>query len=428
MKKPISILTATALTLLLSACGVSSDSPAASGTTTKDAASTLELWHIHTADSRKIPIENAVARFEEANNVTVTISILENDPYKTKLKTVMGSGDEPDVFHSWGGGWLESFVKEDLVYDITKDVTTYADKLSPEAVGMNTVDGKIWGAPIFNSSTMIYYNKTIFAQYGLQPPKTYDELMTVCQTLVDNNVYPFALGNKSKWPGAQHFVLLSMRLGGADIFQRAMKGEITFEDPSFIKAGEMIIDMVDKGYFPEGVNGINFDTGGSRMMFYTGQCAMMLQTSGALSSVLSEAPEFYEKDLGLALYPAITGGKGKATDILAGENAFSVSAASQNKEMAAKLVEFLATDETLQQEIADNGTLPALQGIVPKDPIVKEASDQLSEATFLQNFIDQTLSPSLAEKHKDTVQALFGKTLTPAQAAKEMQTAFETET
>ena len=116
--------------------------------------------------------------------------------------------------------------------------------------------------------------------------------MAVCETLKSKGVIPFALGNKSKWPGAQHFVHLSMRLGGGDIFQRALDGKVKFTDPSFIKAGEMLQSMVDKGYFPAGVNGINYDTGGSRMMFYTEQCGMILQTSGFLSNCKAENAGF----------------------------------------------------------------------------------------------------------------------------------------
>jgi raffinose/stachyose/melibiose transport system substrate-binding protein len=39
--------------------------------------------------------------------------------------------------------------------------------------------------------------------------------------------------------------------------------------------------------------------------------------------------------------------------------------------------------------------------------------------------VDQTLSPELAEIHKSTTQALFGKTMTPQQAAETMQRAFD---
>jgi len=386
---------------------------------------TLNLWHIHTQETRKIPIENAARRFEADNpGVKVVVSVYENDPYKTKLKTVTGS-DFPDVFHSWGGGWLKSFVDAGLVADITEDSKAWIAKTNPAAMAFNTFNGKIYGAPYISSSTILYYNKAIFNRLGLKVPTTSSELIAVADKLLANKIIPFALGNKSQWPGAQHFVLLSMRIGGADIFQRAIDKKTSFKDPAFIKAGEMLQDMVKRGYFPVGVNGINYDTGGSRMMFYTEQCAMILQTSGFMSACKSENPDFYNNKLGIALYPAIDGGIGKATDILSGENAFSVSASSKHKAMAAKLVGFLSTDEQFQKDLVAGGTLGAMPGIPTDDPILKAAMDQLKNATYLQNFVDQTLSPELASVHKSTVQALFGDTMTPQQAADEMQKAFE---
>lgn len=386
---------------------------------------TLNLWHIHTQETRKVPIENAARRFEAANpGVKVVVSVYENDPYKTKLKTV--SGEEfPDVFHSWGGGWLKSFVDAGLVADISSESKAWQDKVNKAALDFNKFDGKIYGSPYLNSSTILYYNKAIFEKFNLKPPATYSELLAVCKTLKDNGVIPFALGNKSKWPGAQHFVLLSMRLGGPDIFQQAIDKKVKFTDPVFVKAGAMLTDLVAKGYFPAGVNGINYDTGGSRMMFYTEQCAMIVQTSGFMPACKSENPEFYAKKLGVALYPAIEGGKGKATDLLSGENAFSVSASSKHKAMAAKLVGFLSSDAQFQKELVAGGSLGAMIGIETEEPQLKAAMDQIKNATYLQNFIDQTLSPEMANVHKDTVQALFGGTMTPQQAAEEMQKNFD---
>ncbi len=386
---------------------------------------TLDFWHIHTSDTRKIPIQEAVQRFMDANpGVTVNIQILENDPYKTKLKTV--TGDEfPDVFHSWGGGWLKSFIDAGMVADISTTANASKDKISEGAFNLNVFDGKTYGMPLFPSSTILYYNKAIFADNKLEVPKTFDELTAVCDKLIKADVIPFALGNKSMWPGAQHFVMLSMRLGGPDIFQKAINGEVPFTDPTFIKAGEMLTDMVKKGYYPEGVNGINYDTGGSRAMFYKGQCAMILQTSGFLASCRSEDPDFYANKLGVALYPSIEGGKGKSTDILGGENALSVSASSKNIAMASKLVAFLATDTTLQKALVANGSLTALKGVEATDALIKQAMDQLANASYQQNFIDQTLTPELAEIHKSTTQGLFGETTTAAEAAKTMQDAYD---
>jgi raffinose/stachyose/melibiose transport system substrate-binding protein len=386
---------------------------------------TLNLWHIHTADTRKIPIENAVKRFEAANpGVKVTVSVYENDPYKTKLKTVSGA-DFPDVFHSWGGGWLKSFVDAGFVADITEESKAWKDKVNPAAFEFNRFGGKVYGSPYINSSTILYYNKAIFDRLGLKVPTTYSELMAVSDKLLANKIIPFAVGNKSQWPGAQYFVLLSMRMGGADIFQRAVDKQTTFKDPVFIKAGEMLQDWVKKGYIPAGDNGINYDTGGSRMMFYTEQCAMMVQTSGFLAACKAENPDFFNNKLGIALFPTVEGGKGKATDILAGENAFSVSATSKNKAMAAKLAGFLSTDEQFQKDLVAGGSLAAMAGISAENALVKGAMEQLVNATYLQNYVDQTLSPELANVHKSTTQAILGLTMTPVQAAEEMQKVFE---
>jgi raffinose/stachyose/melibiose transport system substrate-binding protein len=388
---------------------------------------TLNFWHHNTYDTRKIPIENAVKRFEAANPGTkINISIYENDPYKTKLKTV--SGEEfPDVFHSWGGGWLKSFADAGLVLDITEAAKTWSASISPAALAMNTFNNKVYGSPYVNSSTILYYNKALFAKYNLQPPKTMAELEKTAQVFIDNKIIPFACANRTKWPGAQYFVLLSMRLGGPDIFQQAIDKKIKFTDPVFIKAGQMLQDQIARGWFPAGANGINWDTGGSRMMFYTEQCAMIVQTSGFIATCKSENEDFYNNKLGIALYPAIEGGKGKATDLLAGENALSVAATSKHKELATKLVGFLSTDPQFQKDFLAGGSLGSRNDLKSDNPVVQAALDQIAGATYLQNFIDQTLSPELAEVHKDTTQALFGNTMTPQQAAEAMQKAFETQ-
>jgi raffinose/stachyose/melibiose transport system substrate-binding protein len=388
---------------------------------------TLNLWHILTQENRKTAVEDAAKRFEAANpGVKVAVSVYENDPYKTKLKTVSGD-DFPDVFHSWGGGWLKSFVDAGLVMDITEAALPWKHKVSAEALQFNIFDGKLYASPYNLGNTPLYYNKPLFEKYNLKFPETWPELEAVCDTFLKNGIIPFALGNRSKWPGAQHFVYLSMRLGGPDIFRRALDKEVKFTDPAFINAGDMLLDMVKKGWFPAGVNGINYDTGGSRMMFYTEQCAMIVQTTGFLSACKSENPDFYNNKLAVGLYPAIEGSPGKNTDLLSGENAFSVAATSKNKEMAVKLLEFMCTDPQFQQAMIDNGAPPALLGVKVNDVHPTAVMEQIANATFMQNYIDQTLSPELSEVHKDTVQALFGGTMTSIQAAEEMQKIYDAE-
>ncbi|WP_094546185.1 extracellular solute-binding protein [Petroclostridium xylanilyticum] len=439
MKKFVSILLAVVMVISLSACGTSNkpadqskeQSKAEEKKATEDNKPAAEkkkisLWHIQVAKSTGEVVNDAVARFMKDNpDVEVENVASENDPYKTKLKVAMGSGNPPDVFHSWGGGWLEAFVKEGMVEDITADLDKggWRDTFYQAYLDMAKFNGKNYGVPAEMSSVLVYYNKELFKKYNIEVPKTYEEFKKAIKTLKDNNIIPIAIGNKSRWPGALTFIYLSMRIGGYDVFQNAYqrKPGFTFEDPSFIEAGKKIQELVDMGAYPEGMNGINYDTGGSRMLIYTGKAAMIIQTSGFLSFAKSEAPDFFNNNLGFFPFPAVEGGKGDPTDIVGGVNAYSVSSKTKHRDAAVTLLKYLS-DKTYGQMMTDNAArLSPVHGIEIKDPMQKELAAILSKAKHVQLYYDQFLPPELGELHKDTTQALFGKTITPEEAAKKME-------
>jgi len=438
MKTLFALLAAMLTVVFLAACA-GGDTPAPAATTGTQAPAGTEapaagddglsghvrFWHHNTMDSRRIPLQAGADEFMAENpGVTVDVEVIANDVYKTALRTAMAGGDGPGVFHSWGGGWLRAFVNEGLVVDLTDYVSDWMHLFSDAAVGMVTFDGRIWAVPYINSSTILYYNTAMFDRLGISAPTTFAELEHVAQVLLDNGIYPFAEANLTRWPGAQHFVLWSMRIGGADIFERAIAGEVTFEHPAFIEAGHIVQNMVRDGWFPAGHNGMNWDTGESRMMMYLEQAGMIVQTAGFVSTAFSENPDFFE-NLGIALFPTIEGGAGLSTDILAGVNAFSVSTFAEDPEAAIALIQKLTTSDTVQQTLADNATIGAKQGLTYPSVQLQTAVAQLSEATFLQNFIDQTLTPRLTEAHLSTTQALHGLTMTPEEAAAYMQSVFE---
>ena len=57
----------------------------------------------------------------------------------------------------------------------------------------------------------IFYNKTIFAELGLEVPETIDELEDVCAKLKENGITPFSLANASKWTGSMYYMYLVAR-------------------------------------------------------------------------------------------------------------------------------------------------------------------------------------------------------------------------
>ena len=382
----------------------------------------LTVWYIDTG-KRKELIEETVQAFMKAHpDIEVVAEQIANDTYKTKLPVAMGGNNPPDIFHSWGGGWLKAFVDAGQVLDVTGKID--ADSYLPAALNLATFDGKLYGAPLAMSLTLFFYNKEIFAQYGLEPPKTYDDLLNIIDTLNANGIAPISMANKTKWPGALWLIYLANRVGGSDIFNAAFERRGgTFDDPAYIKVGEMIQELVDRKAFVTGFNGLDYDTGQSRQFLYTGKAAMELQTSGYLTVVRSEMPDF-ESKMGIFGFPAVEGGLGKATDLVGGVSpVFSISSKTKYPDEAVELLKALTSKELAQRYVDEAGVVVAVKDVQYNDPFAIQMKAFLEQAEFLQPFYDQTLPPEMAELHKDTTQALFGKSITPEEAAHQMEEA-----
>lgn len=381
---------------------------------------TLTLWHIETGPSEQA-IESAVERFEENNpNVTVEVSQQENDPYKSQLSVAMGGGNPPDVFHSWGGGWLKQFVDSDQVMDITDSVD--ASLYNEAALSVSTFDEQIYGTPVSMDVVPVFYNKDIFEEYGLEEPETYNDLLEIIQTLTDNDVTPFALANQTKWTGSFYLMYLAERIGGPELFNEAFeRSGRTFDDEAYIEAGHKLQELVDMGAFPEGVNGMNYDTGQSRQMLYTESAAMMTMGGWLVNNIRDEMPEFEEK-LGFFLFPSIEGGEGAKNHVVGGVSpVFSVAQQTEHPELAVELVNELSSLETATDMSNNAGSISALNGVEYDDPYIEEMSEVLETSEAMQTYYDQTLPPELAQVHLDTTQALFGLSITPEEAMGEVE-------
>ncbi|WP_431801254.1 ABC transporter substrate-binding protein [Halobacillus andaensis] len=401
--------------IFLAACGGSSSS-SGEGNDKKE----LEFWHIDPGDKEKV-YEEAVSRFEEKNpDVNVKVRRIPNDSYKQKLSVAMSGGNPPDVFHSWGGGWLNQFVEQEKVMELTSEVD--ASHFNELALDNGTFDEEIYGLPLGLSIDVVFYNKEIFEEYNLEEPETYEEWMDIIDTLNENDITPIALANSTKWPGAYYLMNFASRIAGPNLFDSAFNREGKgFDDEAYVQAGEYIQEMVEKDAFNEGFNGIPYDEGRGRQLLYSGEAAMMDMTISFLNNVRSEAPEFEEK-LDFFLFPTVDGGEGKQTEVGGATGpVWSVSESTENADLATELVKELTSEETAQDYSDRTGSLNAVQGVEPSDDFTKRFYEVAENATHIQMPYDQTLPPELAELHKDTTQAIFGLEMTPEEAADQME-------
>ncbi len=407
-------------------CSVSVVSTAAFAQTTK----TITEWDQQTnATSTKV-LRDAADRFEHQNpGFKVEDSHVLNEAYKTKLKVAFGAGEPPCVFESWGGGPLHEYVKAGQVVDLTpylqKD-PAYRDRFLTTSWDAVTYDKKQYGVAAENASAaVIFYNKELFKKYDLTPPATWDQLMHVVKVLNSHGVAPFALSNKNKWTGSMYYMYLVDRIGGPEVFRKAVDRAPggSFDDPAFVEAGKYIQDLVKAGAFAHGFNGLDYDVGASRRLMYSDKAAMELMGGWEASTIANEDPAFASK-LDFFPFPSVPGGKGNPHDVIGtvGDGFMSISTECKDPAAAFKLIQSMTDDTSMQGRVLDK-KIPPVKNITITDPFLKRLQVLITQAPNVQLWYDQELPPKLGELHKDTSQELFGLSLTPEAAAQQMEVA-----
>lgn len=389
----------------------------------------LTLWHIQTREPMPGIYERAMERFMEDNpQYNVTIDVIANDAYKQKLVVAMSSDSTPDIYPHWSGGPMIEYVKSGHAADLTEYMNrdNYKDRFLDAAIAQATYDGKIYAVPVENVSIAgFFYNKEIFQQYNLSEPKTLKELEDIAETLKSNGIVPFSLANKTQWTGSMYYMYFVTRFAGIEPFNDAVSGEGSFESEPFVFAGQKIQEWVDAGYFNEGFNGLDEDSGQSRELLYSGQAAMHLMGSWFVQTVKGENPDFYEK-VGFFPFPQIEGSSADPNIVVGtvGDNFFSVSGSCEDVEGAFTAITYLL-DETSVKERKEAGKIVPFKDFTTDDPILKVVLDSVKEAPAVQLWYDQYLPPEVADVHKTTSQEIFGKTMTPEEANAKMQEAIE---
>lgn len=353
-KKTVAMLLTAAMTCgMLAGCGGQGDS-------SKEASGdTLTVMCVGTEADTYIDAYNSIAeKFSEDNEygVKVKIDFYENEQYKTKLTTLMASNAVPDVFLTWELSYLQPFVEGGKVTDITsyleKDAE-WKDSFADGTLDLLSYDGKNYGIPTQKSLCVMFYNKKIFEENGVRVPSTYDEFLSVCDTLKSNGVTPMAMCGTDAWIPAQFVQQIAGGMAGDKLFQDICNGSEKWNNETHVKAAEEVKKMADAGYFQDGYIGMGpeestdlFTNGKSAMYFMGAWDADKIQKSGI------------GEDAGALVLPAYDA---QYNNISVGsvDTSFAVSETCKNKDAAVAFLKFWTSQEMEEMLLYENGRIPA---------------------------------------------------------------------
>ncbi|MGH7005036.1 MAG: ABC transporter substrate-binding protein, partial [Alphaproteobacteria bacterium] len=136
-----------------------------------------------------------------------------------QLRVAMLSGSGPDIVYTAGPSYVAAMAQAGQLLPLDD----YAAKLGwngrilPVFLELGKYNGKLFALPKTYETVGVFYNKTLFAREGWQPPKTVAEFEALAEAMKAKGMVPFAAGNADWRPANEHYVTMALNaIAGPD--------------------------------------------------------------------------------------------------------------------------------------------------------------------------------------------------------------------
>jgi raffinose/stachyose/melibiose transport system substrate-binding protein len=363
-----------------------------------------------------------------AGTVIVTESYLDQ-PYQQKIKIYATAKQLPDLFKFWSvPALLKPLVDGGFVAQL--DRTDFEGLgYQPGALDTNTYNGKLYGIPVSMDFWVIYYNKKLFKDAGIdRVPASLDELYAVIPKLRARGIIPMTTDGKDAWPLSITFDQLVWRISGEKgLVRQALDRKIKFTDPVFVQAARELQQLVTSGLFHDDV--MVSDYGASRNLFGQGKAAMFLMGSWELGLGTDKgfSAEF-RANVDAFKFPTVKDGKGGVDDLMAwyGGN-YVISASSKNLALDKQYLVFYAKRfpelAWEKQAIVPAQTVQARPG---DTPVARSILRIVAESRTTSGTPALDLStPRFKDDNENAIRELCSGLITPEVFVKKLDTAAE---
>ncbi|WP_234053060.1 MULTISPECIES: ABC transporter substrate-binding protein [unclassified Xanthobacter] len=312
-------------------------------------------------------------------------------------------------------------IEQDLIVpfdDVVKsdDEKAWLSSFYPALMANGQVEGKTWGIPFQRSTIVMYYNKEMFKEAGLDPnapPKTWDEMVAMGKKLTKDGRYGLMVPST----GYPYWMFQCFAIQNGKELMSKDGASVYFDDPAVIEALDFWKSLsTDAKISPAGL----VEWGTLRQAFVQGQTAMMWHTTGNLTAVKKEA----KFDFGVAELPAHK----RPGSPTGGGNFYLFKNAKPDERAAAlKLIRYMTAPERAAEWSIATGYVgvspaayetPALKAYGEQFPQALVARDQLKVAIAEFSTWD---TARVREALNNAIQAALTGTKTPAEALKGAQ-------
>lgn len=298
-------------------------------------------------------------QLEEEFNSThddIHLTISSPNDAMTVLKTRFVREDYPDILGIGGDINYSYFIDSDILADVSdyeglsQINPAYVEIL--EGLEFVPTDGT-YGVPYVANAAGVLYNRAMFKEHGWEIPKTWEELMALCEEIQKEGILPFYFGFKDTWTCLAPWNSLAVDLAPADVCKQVNAGNATFSE-EYREVAEKMLELIkygEEGPFAYGYND-------ACTAFANGQSAMFAIGSYAIPQIKSVNPDM---DIDSFVMPGSSDADGNTlnsgVDLM-----FAVTEECENKEAAYEVIDFLLADENVQAYLDDQNAVPCKTG------------------------------------------------------------------
>ncbi len=384
---------------------------------------TLKFLHRWTQEPDNSFFEEIVANYEEQNpDVNIDMEVVSNDPFKEKIKIMLGTENAPDVFFTWPGEFTNRFIRANQIMDITSYMEDgWKDTLIDSVVEPFKYEGKIYGAPYRLDAKVFVYNTKIFEEVGVEEPENFEEFITILQKIKDAGYTPIAFGNMFPWAVSHYMGQLNSYCVPYETYMEDLKpAEGDFAHPGYLKALEKYEELTP--YFNPSSNAIRHDE--ARVSLFNGEAAMMYLEIIEIPTVEQQAPEEFKENYDVFVMPWIEGAEGDPNALLGYPEGFVISANTKHPDEAVEFLKYLTGKEVGKKEAQDLYFVNGFKNVVSPGEIpdsVYNTTQLVLETDSLVNWFDSSLHAEIWSVVGSELQKLTDGVATPEEALEEMR-------
>lgn len=311
MRKAYLLLMTIAM-VVLSAC-VAPAAPAATTDSAPAAAEAaacegpLKFWTFEYAPEVAELLNQYVADWNASHDVQFEYQSFPWAQYTGEILTTgIATGEAPDVFFISPGDWRR-YAASGLALPLNDYFPDYLrDDLLPAALNAVTLDGNIYSVPFEMEPVVLWYNKAMFEEAGLQPPTSWDELKSTAEALTTPERFGILIPTNPDY--YQNFVWYPFlwMAGGEVVNEDFTAAAINSEGGA--QAVQLWGDLVTSGV------AATTSTGNDPVdeRFPTERAAMFVSGYWVYGWIQTNYPDFLD-NLGVALIPPPNAGDANAT-------------------------------------------------------------------------------------------------------------------